>query len=938
MRMILLLLTLTLFAREIHAQELELTQSSPDLTWETISNDFVKLIYPTQDKGEAAYIANLVEHYSSVVGETYQIKKPLLFTLVMRSEVAGPNGFVALGPRRSEWFSSSNFTSLIGSSEWYQTLAIHEYRHVLQFDHYNRGFVKILDYLFGDTGQALGLFAGLHPWYFEGDAVWAETKYTDAGRGRSPRFMARLKALVLSDQIPTYDQFVNHTYNNQLPNHYIYGFVLVSRATQKFGDDFWMKVTRKVASIPHPFRIYSAFKDVSGQDFYQFYQETMNDLKTRWKMEVANHSPENLARSDYRENLFPHREGGALYYLNYSLDSYWTLIKREGENKTKVAELAISPDIGRLSYSKEFAAFTQFLPDSRYGFKGSSDLVLVNLKNGASTKITKGMRLYYPAFAVDGKSIFATHFTSEQDWKISQFSLEGELLRSVGIKDHKISQVAPLSADLVAVIMNDLTGQKLIALVNLKTNQVQKLTKPSRNNLNNLTRASASTMIFEAQHYGAVNIFKLDLKGVVSQCTNDLLGAYTPSLTGETIYYSNQDYYGSHISTAAASNCKVLETDLFSDYLGDGPSDNYNKFTPRSFDNQKALASENKYEAKSYGDFDRRLFIPHSWSFIGGNGFALTAQTDNYLRTLSLFASFGEEAAEDTEFASFKIDIKKFYPVISLNGGMRDREIDLFNSNFDLEWKEKSAGLDIAVPFISRHGLYNLNAVVSGSGDYLEASNYRLEGSGVSDTRRIFYRHGGEFQISLAKDLTYRSIYSPWAISYLARYDVARSLKDDDLSSYRLYQGAAVHVPGLFDHNVIRLLYSQEKTSERQSAYKFIPFGSDPTGAVFSRGYEYETVAEYRKLSGNYVTPLAYPDMALGGWYYLRRIQGNIFFDSTAIESPFNAKTLNSTGLEVELESQFFRRVPFNLGGRYIYKFLGESQVGEFYLGVNIAL
>ncbi|MBO9665322.1 MAG: hypothetical protein J7501_00725, partial [Bdellovibrio sp.] len=136
----------------------DLTQSSPSLKWHSISNDAVRVIYPEQMKPESIYIANLVEHYSHVVGQTYGIQKPLQFDLILRPEVAEPNGYVTLGPRRSEWFSSSTFFPLVGGTEWYQTLSIHEYRHVNQYDFYNRKAAEVLYWIMGDMGRQVAIF------------------------------------------------------------------------------------------------------------------------------------------------------------------------------------------------------------------------------------------------------------------------------------------------------------------------------------------------------------------------------------------------------------------------------------------------------------------------------------------------------------------------------------------------------------------------------------------------------------------------------------------------------------------------------------------------------------------------------------------------------------------------------------------------------------
>jgi len=70
---------------------------------------------------------------------------------------------------------------------WHKTLSVHEMRHVKQMYSLNSGTIGALSWIFGQ--QAVGLAAGfVHPWIFEGDAVWAETHYSFSGRGRSANF------------------------------------------------------------------------------------------------------------------------------------------------------------------------------------------------------------------------------------------------------------------------------------------------------------------------------------------------------------------------------------------------------------------------------------------------------------------------------------------------------------------------------------------------------------------------------------------------------------------------------------------------------------------------------------------------------------------------------------------------------------------------------
>ncbi|MGE5086652.1 MAG: TolB family protein, partial [Bacillota bacterium] len=697
---------------------LDLTQSSPAIKWNSISNEAVRVIYPDVLGAESIYIANLVEHYSHFVGQTYAINKPQKFDLIVRPEMSQPNGFVAMAPRRSEWFASSMYMPYVGSTEWYQTLAIHEYRHVNQFDFYNRDASQILYYLMGDMGRNLSVFLALPSWYLEGDAVWAETKYTDGGRGRSPRFMARLKALVLSDKLPTYDQFLNGSYQTNLPNQYVYGYALISYATQKYGDDIWQKIVNDVSKFPQPFRLYHSFKDITGQEFKDFYIETMNDLRTKW----AKDAPGAEEPVDYREASAPFKVGSALYYVDSDLNSYPTLMKEENGHKEKIVEFYYNKEILGFSVGTTRGVYTEYLPDSRYAYKGSSDLVVVDLKSGETNKITSGARLYNPSFNSSETKIIATSFNQDQTWTIAEYDLQGKLLRSVPVAGNKIAEAHYIDDRHAAVLMSSKTGHKSIVVLDLETKTVSKvILPPSRNLLNSLYVDKNKNILFEAQYKGGNEIFRFNGEGI-ARCTNTKLGAFTPSSDGINLYFSNMDTYGSTIASQSLQECRGLPSSELVDfkYLGDSPSDNYNKFPLQHLKTQEELFTKNasQYHPEEYGDVDERLFIPHTWGLNIGRGGGLIVQTDNYLHTMGFTAQAGTNAEEAASFFNLGLDYKKYYPIFRIETEYRGRRVKDFGTGTEVKWGELNSGFSMNVPYIKKAGLYNFMTLVSLGAQY----------------------------------------------------------------------------------------------------------------------------------------------------------------------------------------------------------------------------
>lgn len=935
MRCLLATLLLFTFSLSNAWAQLGSGQSSPTLNWSMKENDHVKLIYSDELKNESDYIMNLVEHYSHVVGETYSIKSPLQFPLIMRPEVADPNGFVTLGPRRSEWFTSAIYSPFVGGTEWYQTLAIHEYRHVIQYDHFNRGTTKALDYVLGDTGRALAAFLGLQSWYFEGDAVWAETKYTDAGRGRSPRFMARLKALVLSDKIPSYDEFLNGSYNNRYPNQYVWGYVLISSATQKFGDDFWKKVTHKVATFPHPWRLVESFYDVSGQNFREFYDQTMNELKESWKADFTGH-----AISEYREETYPFMLDNKLHFLKYDLDNYYAITQREGESDKKIADIPFINDVTQVSMAGTHAVYPQFLPDTRYAYKGFSDLILVDLKTGKKTQITHEGRFYNPHLNQTGSKLLAIEFTKDQAWQITELQIDGKRVRSAKLPDHKVIEAHYLTDNEAVALVLDKTGKKSLMKIDLKSNSATTLIAPSKNLLFALNVDQAQNIFFEAQYRGKNEIFKLNRD--LQKCTNSKIAAFAPSSDGQNLYYSDMDVSGTKLNSVPLTQCQtVTMNDLTQNYLSlDSPSDNYNRFPLKDFADQEKMfnPSEKNSKEDDYGHFDKRLFIPHSWSFLGGRGLQLNATTANYLGTMGMDVTLGRDAEETGQFYTFGFDYNKYYPLFRLSGGPTDRYTKDYRTEDTLSWSEYEAGLSMTLPYFKKFDLYNIATALTLGASYLETDEYQFNSDDVAGRSQYFHNTSVNFNFTLSKDQVYRSIVSPQEFQYVIHADQAKNDSNKTISSYRVFQAVNLQLPGLFKHNALKLNFTEEYQRDTAGAYRFQPYASNPLGYVYSRGYAYMFAPHYRRASANYVFPLAYPDFALGSLWFLKRLYANAFFDSTAVDNQSSNPTLNSTGLELNFESRIARILPITIGVRGVNRLQDGLTAAEVFFGLGATL
>lgn len=932
----LLVLFFTITSLSIFAQDFAQSQSTP-LDWETIENDFVQVIYPKGFNDDAIYMANLIEHYSHFVGLTYNIKRPKKITLIFRPELAQPNGFVTLAPRRTEWFDSSNFFVHTGTLEWKEILSIHEYRHVIQLDAFNKNTVGFVDILFGDFGRQVLDFLARKSWYMEGDAVYTETKYTEAGRGRSARFLARLKAIILGGETPSYDQFVSGSYNDQLVSQYLYGYILISYGYKTYGDDFWNVVNENISRRPYPNGIVGAIENASGVDFYDFYYAAFDDLRKKWAKDRFSE----MKKEDYRVKTNPHKTGKDLYYINYDLNSHYTLYKNDEE----LTELPYREDLNRVDYSDKHVVFNQFLPHWRYGFKGYSDLSLIDLEDGSKSFITSGERLYNPRFNKDGSKIIAISFDDKNDWVLKELNLKGETLRTIKRAGYEFLEAVYLSNNEAAAIITQESGRKAIAKVNLNTGNIQTIVPLTWNNLYWVKSDFRKSIVFEAQHQGKVEVFKLNMiSNKLEKCTSSRIAAFTPEFAGSEIIYSEETINGKRIQTIPQSACRPVAIDSLVSknkwQTSSDPSDNYLSYKNPNFKDREKMRTKNasSYKVKDYSGFDWRAFTPHSWNFFVGSGYGLSLTSDNYLRDFGWNLSLGYEAVANSSYSNVKIDFKRYWPVLSILADLRDREVSrLGTDDDDYDWTESSYGLQVELPFLKRRNLYSIIANISYSAEQVITDDYQdneLDITGEAD----FIRQTTAFNFAVQKDLTARSIISPWSFGLSGIYQDADTDDTTGLAGdYRLFGEAQVTVPGLFKNTGLKLILTAEEYGDG-SGYRFQPAANEILGYTLSRGYNYFATKKYYKTSTNYLFPLIYPDYNLKALIYFKRVYVNLFYDNTKVYTLNNSDDLHlsSYGSEIIFNTVILRALPVDFGIRYSYKHEEEKAESELFLGTSL--
>ena len=356
---------LVLFVSILHISFIVFAQqfggNAPSTKWKQINTDSARIIFPIGLDSQAQRVASIVHYLAAEkpVSLGKQLKK---ISIVLQNQTTIANGYAQLGPFRSEFFMTPDFNNFNqGSIGWSDQLALHEYRHIQQFNNFNNGLSKLMKVVSGEEGYSLAINAAIPDWFFEGDAVYNETVLTKQGRGKLPLFLNAYPSLWQAGKKYSWMKLRNGSLKDYVPNHYNLGYLLVNYGREKYGDDFWTKVTRDASAYKglfYPFQ--TAIKKYAGVDYKTFREQAFEFYKkqTERMAQVRDEYVLPVKKSYVSNYYFPYSAGAdSLIYLktSYRHRRAFYIKDAKGEHRLKTRDIAIDEQFsyrnGKIVYS-----------------------------------------------------------------------------------------------------------------------------------------------------------------------------------------------------------------------------------------------------------------------------------------------------------------------------------------------------------------------------------------------------------------------------------------------------------------------------------------------------------------------------------------------------------------------------------------------------------
>ncbi len=943
MRYIPLIIFVVFFPMQVATgQYYETGQDPSSLRWMQIKTGRFKVIYP-EKYGEAGInFARSLDRANSGLTQLFPEKK-FQIPVVIHSFSTQSNGYVAWAPRRMEIYPTPDQNSVPGNQN--EQLALHELTHVYEMEALNTGVSGILSFILGE--QSTGIIASLLPlWYLEGDAVYSESILSGSGRGHHASFQKQVRALTVSGiHQYKYDKIVNGSFRDHVPDHYQYGYQMVTWAKAKYDPHIWNKALKFTAEEPFTLNpVGISLRKNTGLTKKKLYKETFDTLKTIWLRDTPagaiQYKPENPEKNrDYINYYSPVFAGhDSIIAIKTSLSSAPAIVLINPSRKTeKIIQRPGYMYPWLISYAAGKLLWAENKQDARWDNRDFYRLRILDLKNHILTNLPKRTRYLAVSLSPDGRSIIAVENTADNKNNLVFINAEtGEIMQSVASPENVYLQRPQWSED----------GKKITVIYLTEHGEGIMSYSPAGNKWESLIIGKNDlqssflrndTLFFVSSVTGTENIFLYVPGTEIKQITRSEFGATDPNINGNNILFSDYSAEGNSVCITGINQATGMD-----------PDKSQSSFLINRMDiNQKPIDNpEANYTPVPYRKW-QHLFRFHSWmpfyadiEKIQSDPLSIrpgvTVMTQNSLSTL--ISSVGYEYSQNKMHVLHStVTWKGLYPVIESKLDYGNDPGIFGNPPLIMPGLKFSNAISLPLRFSSgRFSQYLRPSVIS------EYSNniYQIR-EGVFDygqtnlTGRIYFSNSSRMAL--------RDIYPEWAQVIDLNYVFAPF--DKLIFGSTVYLKSSFFFPGFFRDNGIKIRFETE--SQDQSKYIF------GNSIGFPRGYRSILSRKIKFGSIDYVFPVAYPDFSLSSLLYIKRIRSGLFYDyasgtgnryinagsdgTISISYHNYTERFSSFGLELLTDFHVFR-IPFMItgGAQAAWKNIHEQPIVNLIFNIDL--
>ncbi len=901
----------------------------PKVKWYQISNDSVRVIYPVGEEETAKRVASLTLKLAAVDPiTTHGRYKPISILLQPQTNVS--NGYVGLAPYVSEFYLQANENPFeLGSLPWHDLLSIHEFRHVLQVNAANRSFSHFIKSILGELAFS-GLYSlSLPNWYREGDAVYAETKWTLQGRGRLSGFTLPFHEKLLQGVTWNYYKLRNGSYREFTPDHYSLGYLLVQFGNHVFGEATWDTILLKAATFKHLISPFSGtMVDMYGKKNKLFYVDAMEWYAAHWGLEMDKDivyplipMSEKDMDNDYFDMEYPNvTEDGTIYTSISTFDHTRTIYKigPDGTRK-RVVSMGLQQD-SYFDHENHRIVWTELRFDPRWIRRDKNVIVVYDEETGNKMSIEPRKGFFTPALDRKGERIAVLHVDVEGNNNIEILDARtGSLLATLPNNDNLYLAYPIWSEDEVSIIATarDDKGQMALVEEDIATGTIKNITSYSYNIL-------GRPFLHDQWIFVTTNLDEFDQvyavdrhEGVFYRVSRGSTGHYDPAWdpTHDEIVCSEYHLNGKKLIRLPGLPSK--------DWKLTGLNDGIKKVPGAAGDLLAPTGEEKSYASQKYSNWSGAINFHSLTVKLNDPYIGIEIRSVNIMDNIAIAGGYEYNANSQANGPYANVRFGMWYPVLTFGASVVQRkETSTDGENFRIKNGQINAG--ISLPLYYTHGIFQQAVILSSTFNTGNSKEIPTIEDNVDYNYKFNYVTNRVVFVN-SRNRAYRQALPSWA----QRLDFNYTHELSGVHVSQFYLSGQFAFPGI---TPVHYLVSQAEFFMQDISPGALLLSSSYSGA---RGFPTTDGERQYHFGFTYGFPIWYPDVGFGNIFFVRRVRVQPFFDiahTDAVEAP--SEWMRSAGLEFVVDVKF---PPISFGLRFVRLlsgYTGNSNVFEFFIPV----
>lgn len=883
----------------LSAQIYNLGQNPASTKWSQIKTDEFQLIFPNDFQEKAQELANLLAYANEKARLTLNTK-PRKISIILQNNTTVDNGFVTLAPKRSEFYATPSQEN--DGVDWLKKLAVHEYRHVIQFEKFEQGVGKALKLVFGEQGMGALILLTTPLWMIEGDAVIVETQHTERGRGEYGPFLREFKAQIMEMDSLSYEKASFGSFKNYVTDHYKLGYFLSEFVKEEYGYKIWNSVLQAVVRNPFPPYPFSYhLKRITGKTTSELYGDLI--AATRKKLE----SKKGFYDSSPKEILSPtYDDYVSLENPIFVNDSFLIVCKKSfdhplkfvtiSDGKERVLHTPGNYDDNSLNIHGSKLIWAEKRRHPRWDYLDYSEIILFDIHKKNRKRLKRKTRWFAPTFSPSGDKIAVIEYAKNNTPFIVIVSLKGEELERFNLHHGQVYHPNWYAED--SIVFSRLNGFNNHLEVLTLSNGTFMKSKSFSIPLSYPTKYNNGFLVQTLNRdKDCIAFFEFKNKGSLKEVIHPEYGLKFISLDSskENIVYS--DYH--------SDGFKVAKSEI---EIGSLIPSNWTRVL------ENLEVPKKTFNVKRYRPL-MHLFNLHSWAPFSVNPNDETANlgasifSQNLLGSSVLSLNYDYFGYTKNHKVSANYDFEHFYPKFSAQAYQLIQPNTTIQSVLaDVQSVGYQGGSELELYFNGTK--FRKSAFLKGAYVYDEIT-YDFE-AGYVDTVLTFENTQWIAAFGLVHKYGLRDIYSPW--SFVLSSACYFNLNENQ---HAQVFNVSSTIPGVLKNDGFRFTVGKQWGTD-----VFVPdYLGEPRGVLnqsYTRG---------EKFTVQYAVPLFYPDLKISRLAYVQRVRADFFYDYMQVNDDINNNYFSSQGATLYIDFNPLRYAYLSTFGIQI----GTDRDGNFF-------